>query len=127
LNNTLWDFNSSITSDYYKTYISADDGIIARFDLTKIVGIHEIDNSINSEILIYPNPASELITVELLNFNSNDLTITIFDQLGRTVLSKPHKSVNTSANLNISNFAKGVYFIVVNSDTQVYSSKFIKQ
>jgi Secretion system C-terminal sorting domain len=62
-------------------------------------------NEIN-QIHIYPNPANEIITIE--NRSLNTIHYTISDVTGKTILSGSLS--NGSSSLNISAFAKGLYF-----------------
>ena len=64
-------------------------------------------------IMLFPNPASSL--VELKNGNSNTYnSIELYDFVGRKVPVQNRLSENT---LDVSNFSKGLYFIVLKKDT----------
>ncbi|MBP9220074.1 MAG: T9SS type A sorting domain-containing protein [Chitinophagales bacterium] len=79
-------------------------------------------------ILIYPNPASHNIIIELQQFSTmenEDIKIDIFDVTGRKMDS--YVTTNLSVNLNISAFPKGNYIVKVNSATFNSVGKFIVQ
>jgi hypothetical protein len=59
------------------------------------------------DLLIYPNPAGETLTIE--NFDGTQ-DLLLFDMQGRLVLNK---TITGSTVIDISSFAKGMYFIKV--------------
>ena len=73
-----------------------------------------------SKINLYPNPVTDLITVEgVFEVNSH---YRIFDALGREVKKGLIKSEN-STSINVSNLSKGTYYINIDTFDVV---KFIK-
>lgn len=84
------------------------------------VGVNNIVSE--NEILIYPNPASDKITISL-----KGVEIIITDNLGRLVLNKKIKETEDTI-INISNFQQGVYYVmIVDEETKrVVNKKFIK-
>lgn len=68
------------------------------------------------KIVIWPNPATESLEMELLGVQGVELMIC--DALGRTMLQIP---AGTRHSLNISTWAPGVYCVYVNSGTFVKS------
>lgn len=81
----------------------------------------EVDeiNNINT-IKVYPNPANNLITV---NSNFDIQKVEILDLTGKII-----KSIHQSNNpINISELTKGIYFLKIYSNDDVFSKKIIKQ
>lgn len=85
-------------------------------------------NYSNSSISAYPNPASEIlffITNEIENGNYN---LEIINQLGEIVYSQ-HVQVMRDwekFNIDISNIKAGLYYVKLNSDKQIFTTKFTK-
>jgi len=75
------------------------------FDGQATVGISE--NSTNSNIEIYPNPASDILYIKGIN-NS---IIEIYDMTGKMVYNQAYTDDNLTINLN--NFHKGIYIIKI--------------
>jgi len=76
----------------------------------------------NNTITISPNPAANFINIS----TTQNLQITVYDALGRKVLSRAVTTGNTQ--LNIASFAKGVYTVVAESNgVQVNNKKIIVQ
>ncbi|WP_298882630.1 T9SS type A sorting domain-containing protein [uncultured Polaribacter sp.] len=76
-----------------------------------------------NELVLYPNPASTIVTVKLLN-NSSLNKVEVFNTLGKKVLVKNGFN-NSKLTINTSNLSKGIYFIKTNTENQVVSKRFI--
>ncbi len=86
-------------------------------------GVLSIDpESLESQIYLYPNPASKEITVK--NLHSN-VTVTLFDLNGRTIreLKSTHQG---EATFDVSNLQPSTYFVRIGNDQQI-TLKWIKQ
>jgi hypothetical protein len=84
-------------------------------------GIHDVYTE-NKGFIIYPNPSSKLI---VLNLPDGKYCISIFNSVGQKVLYTGNTSVKTS--IDISDFRNGIYFINVTDGDTVLISKFVKQ
>ena len=82
-------------------------------------------NSIEKEkeILIYPNPATDVITIEM--GNTEPATIEILDITGKVVLIRNNQAQR--ATIDINNLPNGVYLVRVRSASQMEVQKIIKQ
>jgi hypothetical protein len=77
-------------------------------------------------IRVYPNPATEQITIEFEN-QVKSIDITIINIFGQTIIHQ-QMSGNSKYNLNISNLESGMYFYSIISNGKVLKSdKLIKQ
>ncbi|MFT5249454.1 MAG: choice-of-anchor B domain-containing protein [bacterium] len=78
------------------------------------------ENSI-SNFKIHPNPASNTININSINFPISD--IKIYDLSGKLLLSNKYNSlINTT--VNISNYSNGIYILKLNNQ---FTTKIIKQ
>lgn len=73
-----------------------------------------------NDLLIYPNPAKTNVTVQFLGAQFN---YTIYNNLGQLIDSKEHNL--SVANINLNNYAKGVYLIVIEIGKQTLHKKLI--
>jgi len=74
--------------------------------------IEEVVTSKNNDVIIYPNPTSGVLTIELLLANRDEVaSVLILDGVGKVV----QKAVvsNAKSYIDISNLANGVYFLRV--------------
>ncbi len=90
-----------------------------------VSGIGLTENQVTPNILLYPNPANNNITVDF-GFNVDNVSISVFDMLGKVVYYS--NGVNgQNVTLPVKNLNSGVYFINVKSETFNTSVQFIKE
>ena len=88
--------------------------------LPVVTGINEPLNS--DEVIIYPNPANEVLTVNLKGNQSSK--ITIMDLSGREIFSQQTDGTSL-VTINIEAFAKGTYLLNTVSDNKVWVKKIV--
>ena len=83
------------------------------FEIEVLPFLNNDDNYFTNGLSIYPNPSSNLVTV---NSKTDVLTsISIFDITGKQILVI--KTINSETKtLDISNFSNGIYFMIINSE-----------
>lgn len=72
-------------------------------------------------ISIFPNPTSEIITIE----NDRPIKVRLKDINGK-ILSN-HISFSGSLQINLSNYSEGIYFISIEDETSIITKKIVKQ
>ena len=82
---------------------------------TATVGIKEQAVSTTTKLLVYPNPASNVITIEADRFIPQNTVVTVVSSIGSVV-----KTFNTASNssklaVDLSGLAQGVYYIRIGS------------
>ncbi len=88
------------------------------------------ENSSARNVSIYPNPANDIVTLELSSsgqINSN-VSYDVYDLQGQNVL---HKNIGTAAKkyserVDLSQMASGMYFFAVSVDGNIFHQKIIK-
>ncbi len=86
------------------------------------VGI--IENSLKSNVFIYPNPTNEFLNIELENLDK--INIEIANALGQVVFEEMIEFKN--AKLNIENLKPGLYFLkIIKEDEIIATQKIIKE
>lgn len=117
-----------ITGDYMET--TAGSGIVGSTPLVDTLnqvfcstttGISAAKE--NEEILIYPNPASNQLYVQLNKGSVS--TLRISDIKGALLLEQNVKGTETS--VDISSLAKGIYFLQISNSSATYNQKIIKE
>lgn len=82
-----------------------------------VVGVEDLMATLN----IYPNPATDYITVE----NANEFnTLKVVNVAGQVVYTTSNLTSNTQ--VEVSSFQSGVYFIVLEGENGTVSQKFVK-
>jgi len=88
-----------------------------------LIGTEELD--FNNSISMYPNPAKDVLSIELTNEDLELNGFQIMDNTGKTVLAGDLTEVNN--NINVAALSPGVYLIQINTDKGIANSRFIKQ
>ncbi len=84
-----------------------------------------IEEESKDEFHIFPNPASDIITIQS-NFDLKNAEIKIINVLGEVVFSQNINKTKT-ATLNVEELKSGIYFIQLKSENIFYTQKIIKQ
>jgi len=90
----------------------------------------DVDDQVNnSDIEIYPNPASNYLTIELPGQTQSSTSIKIYTSIGKLVFSAsiPANSTNGSRNINTSNFSEGLYTLAIQDENGRNTEKLIIQ
>jgi hypothetical protein len=95
------------------------------FDLDAVGVIHQqavgIDELELRNISIYPNPATDMLYV---NLPSTNYSVEVINLMGEVVLKSENKSNTTFIEIN--NLKSGVYFLTISSEGQQKQMKFVK-
>jgi len=87
-----------------------------------VLGIN--NNPLVSGFRMYPNPASNHVTISLDDPSENS-SIIMYDQLGRIVLNKDIENKSDEVPLSLDDLNKGVYYVQVISDSMKFTKKLI--
>ena len=71
---------------------------------------------------VFPNPASNNLTVDLGDLNGDNTTIKLYDLSHKLILEKQSTS---TIMLDVSGYAKGMYLVEISTYDQVYRSQVI--
>ncbi len=72
------------------------------------------------KILIYPNPANTMLTIDASHIDNID--IEVINIMGETILNTSHQNT-----IDISGFKKGIYIIKIKIGEDSYTKKIVKQ
>ena len=107
-------FFEDITNDGLRDlFVGNYAGGLAFFNSTNVnqVGVKELFSEEN--ITVFPNPASDKITVAIKDNSYQELTIRCYDVIGKVVFER--NTFNKMIDIDVSQFSKGVYFIQLQS------------
>ena len=85
------------------------------------------DLSLDQSIDIYPNPTSDFINI---NFHRSisECQVRIENTLGQTIYSEKPTQINVgNKNIDVSQFSKGIYFVVIQAKDQTTKQKILIQ
>lgn len=83
------------------------------------------NQEIKGGLIIYPNPAKNILNVEIQSLSNESNTIEIFDLKGQQIFSST--SFNKNITINTSAFSKGIYILKVYNSNYLVNQKFIKE
>lgn len=90
----------------------------------KNTGISQFDNV---EVNLYPNPATSYVNVEVASDEAQQFNAKVVDMMGKTVYEDQfnHNGGSEMYQIPVNSFAKGVYFLHLNSANGNHVQKFI--
>jgi len=81
----------------------------------------------NDDIIIFPNPSSSFWTISIMKNEIEDLTYTLSDITGKTLLQKSYANINMNDIIvDNSNLPIGTYFLNIETSTRSYNFKVLK-
>jgi hypothetical protein len=107
----IYEQYNSLTESWY--YISKNRYYYSGF------GTDEIPKNETSQLLVYPNPATDYIFIDSKDLSTN-ASIIIYDSYGRMVINQPIKG-----KVSVKDLSKGIYFYTINSNKKVAIGKFL--
>ncbi len=109
---------------YYYWVMTGKDGCFQKTYFRIPAAVQNVNASIG-ELLLFPNPASQVINVEIGNSNGSEYQLEIVNMTGQKLGNG--ETVGAKYAFNISDLASGVYFVNCYKDgVKVGTSKFVK-
>jgi hypothetical protein len=82
--------------------------------------------TVQNSFTVFPNPATDKVTVDLTAFEKEVISITIVNAIGQTVFAEREPTLTSNLfTLSMEGWARGVYFFTVNSDEVVSTQKIV--
>jgi len=83
------------------------------------------ENQLYSQVMIYPNPVRDLLTISISGAEKQ-LHLQVTDVSGRNLYDEPLTNLPAvyTRQIDVSNFAKGIYLIKLTNDSRVFIGKF---
>jgi Secretion system C-terminal sorting domain len=82
-----------------------------------------------SQIAVFPNPVSDVVTVKLIGPSRSDFSLHLYDAYGRLVYFEDRDFHNGFLNLQVDlrSLPMGVYFLTFNYENQVLTKRVVKE
>lgn len=98
-------------------------GTIYRFNST----VNGVSDALeNAGVSVYPNPATDILTIEGLTAKQGTATLKIYDLLGKVIVSQ-ELAISKNMPVNVSALAKGTYFLELTTAEGRLGKQIIKQ
>ena len=86
------------------------------------------ENDLVEKLTVYPNPATDKVTIDLNNQKSESFNIKISNVLGQVVFSDiKDYSIHAKQTIDVSAFVKGVYLLEVKNKEESFFQKIVVQ
>jgi len=86
----------------------------------------QINDNINTEVSIIPNPASHNVQIQLNQSISEDVVVIVYDMNGKQVIRSVHSMQNGFVNLDVSHLPEGIYSAdLISSSVNLRSQKIV--
>jgi len=108
----------------YNNYMYKKPFVMSIKENDQVISVKETPSV--SSFKIYPNPSPSIITIVYIGNSSSNVQLQIKNQLGQTLLTKtlpPQNEIYET--LDLSSFAKGIYFIELQSGEAVEVKKIV--
>ena len=118
--------------DGFTALATHGNGVYTSF-ITKVDGVTSVENQqLENQLNLrsYPNPAEDQMTIAYQLAQENELTIILYDQFGRPVLTKAvgkQTAGPQEVRMDIGSLASGIYYYQLRSDQFRVTRKFVKQ
>ena len=105
-----------------------DGGNTTTLNLTENTTVGLINNTLSSELLVYPNPASNMINLKTTASDATPVVAQLYTVSGQLVFSENLSlQQNTAKSLNVSSFKNGYYLLRISTDGQTVDEKILIQ
>jgi len=71
----------------------------------------------NMNVNVFPNPATDLIAIQIVNLVQDDLRIELIDVTGKVVMETQINKGSTIAHFNVETVYTGVYFVKISNES----------
>ncbi len=106
--------------DYYEAWVVFPESGVFTIGAEPVVGV---ENLAKAQVVVYPNPAGEAVTVNLGNIAPEGANLLIYDPAGRLVGSE--KAINRIQTLSLAHYAPGMYTLVIEKEGQRQVTRFV--
>ncbi len=103
-------------------YFDANPAVETNIFNTKFLNVLDNANFNDGNLVLYPNPANNFVEISFVNSAERINKIVLLDMLGKLVNTIPVQS-NDHITLDVSNLAKGVYLVEINTENNLKTIK----
>lgn len=101
------------------TYTSSANITTMGFHQPETMGVASLikEQGSNLEVLVFPNPVSDVLTINLEGLTPSDYKLELFDGIGKLVISNEYSvsSQTQTSKLNLEGYAAGNYYLKISS------------
>lgn len=118
------------TTNPYQVILTASissTGVASNVRFSQPSNLSTIQNTLNKQFEIYPNPTSGSFTIKNIDFSNSENFLNVYDVLGNQIIRK-QKIDSDSKDFDLNNAATGLYYIkITNKNNNIlFTDKIIK-
>ncbi len=83
--------------------------------------------NIQESVDVYPNPSNGLVTIDLKGALAQNAKIEVYNSLGQNVINQTYTQASGKFEINLTDYAKGVYSIKLTVEGQVVNKRVVLQ
>lgn len=120
-------FPYMIGPTYYGVKSGGEVTSISESTTTYSPGTSSIINVEEVQVNVFPNPASDLVGIQLMNSNTENFTVRLFDMQGRLMMTSQIKQGSTIAYFDTKTIYSGQYIVEISNDISRITKKITVQ
>jgi hypothetical protein len=86
-----------------------------------------INEKMETSIAVYPNPASQVLTIDFSRHSGEITEVSLVNMLGATIFSSTNPTSGSYISLDVTEFSEGIYFLKIADQTTSITRKIIIQ
>jgi len=118
--------DNSLVVSYFYNNLKSVTGDLNPGILCSSLGVNDGNGSESFDIRIFPNPATEFVSINTASFEESELFLEIKDLMGRTVIHKK-VPIGNKVDVDVSNLTKGIYVVILSGKKTMEKKVFCKQ
>ncbi len=118
------DVNPATGTNFYRLKMADLDGT---FSMSRVIAVKNGSNLVTMEL--FPNPASDVLQIQLPSVKKETVTLSITDGMGRTIYRRSLQlnEGNNAVSIPVLQLTRGLYFLVLDNKEGRQSASFVKQ
>ncbi len=121
-----WISNGDADTAHLKPWLDPDNTGITQLN-GKVLGIENEKYEQDDFVHIFPNPSTDFININFINFEPLDLKVVIYNVLGNQISNLSVESTGSFTTIDIRSFPNGVYLLNVIFEEKLIVNRFVKQ
>lgn len=119
----------SVGQIVYTTYTGSNgsiaQGVQQPYEISVVLASEDFSELVN-DLIVFPNPSTDVLTINMLNTNGLELDYSFIDMTGKVLKSK--KNIENQTSIIVSDLPSAIYFLqITNKNKEVKTFKIIKK
>ena len=126
---TRWYFDSLTNEVVYYSKIVVDSTTVEYawgVDTSATTGIRTVKTN-NAAFVVFPNPASDIVHLDLSAFAGQPLTVKVTNIVGQEIFNEKMESTSNNKSIVSQTWPDGMYLVIIETSDHRYTQKLIKQ